>query len=90
MEKSLGTEMCSIIIRVITGDYCSKSDSKEDNRGSGTVVCVACGRKDSETQLPWFRNRCDKHRYHCSSFSFVWKSRCLYLFLYRVLLFFIV
>ena len=27
MEKILGTEMC-ITIRVITGDYCSKSDSK--------------------------------------------------------------
>ena len=82
--------MCSITIRVITGDYCSKSDSKEDDRGSGTVVCVACRRKDwesyrlstgrSKTQLPWFRNRCDRHHYLCSSFSFVWKSRCLYLF----------
>ena len=95
MEKRLGTEICCITIRVITGDYCSKSDSKEDDRGSGTVVCVACRRKDSEsdrlstgrskTQLPWFRNRCDKHHYHCSSLSFVCKSRCLYLFLYRVL-----
>ena len=99
VEKSLGTEMC-ITIRVITGDCCSKSDSKEEERGSGTVVCVACRRNDleshrlsarpSKTQLPWFRNRCDKHHYHCSSFSFVWKSRCLYLFLYRVLLLFIV
>ena len=25
----------------ITGDYCSKSESKEDDRGKGTVVCVA-------------------------------------------------
>ena len=25
----------------ITGDYCSKSDSKEEDRGKGTVVCVA-------------------------------------------------
>ena len=25
----------------ITGDYRSKSDSKEDDRGKGTVVCVA-------------------------------------------------
>ena len=25
----------------ITGDYCSKSDSKEDDCGKGTVVCVA-------------------------------------------------
>ena len=96
MEKRLGTEICCITIRVITGDYCSKSDSKGEDQGSGTVACVACRRKDSEsdrlsagrskTQLPWFRNRCDKHHYHCSSLSFVWKSRCLYLFLYRVLL----
>ena len=34
MEKSLRTEMC-ITIRVITGDYCSRSDSKEEDRGSG-------------------------------------------------------
>ena len=25
----------------ITGDYCGKSDSKEEDRGKGTVVCVA-------------------------------------------------
>ena len=25
----------------ITGDYGSKSDSKEEDRGKGTVVCVA-------------------------------------------------
>ena len=25
----------------ITGDYCSRSDSKEEDRGRGTVVCVA-------------------------------------------------
>ena len=25
----------------ITGDYCDKSDSKEEDRGKGTVVCVA-------------------------------------------------
>ena len=89
MEKRFWTEIC-MTIRVITGDYCSKSDSKEEVRGSGTVVCVARRRNDSEshrlsterskTQLPWFRNSCDKHHYHCSSFSFVWKSRCLYLF----------
>ena len=46
LEKSLRTEMC-ITIRVITGDYCSKSDSKEEDWGSGTVVCVACRRNDS-------------------------------------------
>ena len=72
----------------ITGDYCSKSDSKEEDRGKGTVVCVALRRNDMEsirlstrrsnTQLPWLRNRCDKHHYHCPSFSFVWKSRCFY------------
>ena len=26
---------------LITGDYYSKSDSEEDDRGKGTVVCVA-------------------------------------------------
>ena len=25
----------------ITGDYCSKSDSKEEDQRKGTVVCVA-------------------------------------------------
>ena len=34
--------------------------------------------RKSKTQLPWFRNRCDKHHYHCSSFSLVCKSRCFY------------
>ena len=38
METILGTEMC-ITIRVITGNYCSESDSKKGDRGSGTVVC---------------------------------------------------
>ena len=33
----------------ITGDYCSKSDSKEEDRGKGTVVCIACGRSDLES-----------------------------------------
>ena len=37
-----------ITIRGITGDYCTKSDSKEEDRGSGTVVCsVASRRNDS-------------------------------------------
>ena len=89
MENILGTDMCIKFESEeisITGDYCSKSDSKD--LGKGTVVCVACSRSDSEsdrlstrrskTQLPWFRNRSDKHHYHCSSFSFVWKSRCFY------------
>ena len=40
--------MC-IAIRVITEDNCSKSDSKEEDRGSGMVVCVACRRNDSES-----------------------------------------
>ena len=35
--------MC-LTIRVITGDFCSKSDSIEEDRGSGTVVFVACRR----------------------------------------------
>ena len=81
MEKILGTEMCIKFESEeisITGGYCSKSDSKEEDRGKGTVVCVASRRSDSEsnrlstrrskTQLPWFRNCCDKHHYHCSSF----------------------
>ena len=25
----------------VTRDYCSKSDSKEEDRGKGTVLCVA-------------------------------------------------
>ena len=89
MENIFGTEMCIKFESEeisITGDYSSKSDSKEEGRGKGTVVCVACRRRDSEsdrlstrrskTQLLWFRN--DKHYYHCSSFSFVWMSRCFY------------
>ena len=32
MDKVLGTEMC-IRVRVITGNYCSKSDWKEEDRG---------------------------------------------------------
>ena len=34
------------------------------------VVCVACRQVStggSKTQLPWFRNCCDRHHYHCSS-----------------------
>ena len=34
--------------------------------------------RGSKTQLPWIRNRCDRHHHHCSSFSFLWKSRCFY------------
>ena len=93
MENIFGTEMCIKFESEeisITGDYSSKSDSKEEGRGKGTVVCVACRRRDSEsnrlstrrskTQLLWFRNQSDKHHYHCSSFSFVWMSRCFYTF----------
>ena len=91
MEKILGPEMCIKFESEeisITGDYCSKSYSKEEDRGKGTVVCVAWRRSDpesdrlstrrSKTQLPWFRNRCDKHHYHCSSVRVVWNSRCFY------------
>ena len=93
MENILGSEMCIKFESEeisITVDYCNKSDSKQEDRGLGTVVCVACRRSDSEsdrlstrrskTQLPWFRDRSDKHHHHCSSFSFVWKSRFFYLF----------
>ena len=44
MEKILGTEMCIKLESEeisVTGDNCSKIDSKEDDRGKGTVVCVA-------------------------------------------------
>ena len=80
--------MC-ITIRVITGDYSSKSDSKEEDRRSGTVVALRVDEtirkaidwqqgmtRRNKPQLPWFCNSCDKHHYHRSSFSFVWKSRC--------------
>ena len=43
-KKKVGTEMCIKFESEeisITGDYCSKSDSKEEDRGKGTVVCVA-------------------------------------------------
>ena len=86
MEKIWETKMCIKFESeeiLIIGDYCSKSDSKEEDRGKSTVVCVAWRLRDSEsdklstrrskTQLPWFRNRCDKHHYHCSSFSVVWR-----------------
>ena len=41
MEKSFGTEMCIKFESEeisITGDHCSKSDSKEEDRGKGTLV----------------------------------------------------
>ena len=51
-KKILGTEICIKFESEeisITGDYCSKSDSKEEDRGKGTVVCVACRRSNSES-----------------------------------------
>ena len=44
IENILATEMCIKFESEefsITGDYCSRSDSKEEDRGRGTVVCVA-------------------------------------------------
>ena len=41
MEKRFGTEMCIKFESEeisITGDHCSKSDSKEEDRGKGTLV----------------------------------------------------
>ena len=41
--KKFGTEVCMQFESEeisITGDYCSKSDSKEEDRGKGMVVCV--------------------------------------------------
>ena len=52
MEEILGTEMCIKFESEeisITGGYCSKSDLKEEDRGKGTVVCVASRRSDSES-----------------------------------------
>ena len=44
IENILGTEMCikfeSEEISIIR-NYCSRSDSKEEDRGGGMVVCVA-------------------------------------------------
>ena len=44
IENILGTEMYIKLESEeisITGDYCNRSDSKEEDRGRGTVVCVA-------------------------------------------------
>ena len=53
MEKIWGTEM-SIKFESdefsITGDYCNKTDSKVEDLGRGTVVCVGCRRSDSESE----------------------------------------
>ena len=65
---------------------CIKFESKEI-----AITGDYCGKSDSsKTPLPWFRNLCDKHHYHCSSFSFVWKARYFILVsVYYVLLRFI-
>ena len=42
--KNFETEMCIKFESeefLLTGDYCSKIDSKEEDRGKGAVVCVA-------------------------------------------------
>ena len=44
IENILATEMCIKFESeefLLTGDYCSKIDSKEEDRGKGAVVCVA-------------------------------------------------
>ena len=44
IENILGTEMCIKFESEeisITGNFCSRSDSKEEDRGGGMVVCVA-------------------------------------------------
>ena len=56
-----------ITIRVIIGDYCSKSDSKEEDRGSGTVVCAACRRNYPESDRLSTRRSKTQYHYHCSS-----------------------
>ena len=43
-----GQKWLCITIRVITGDYCRKSDLNEEDQGNGMVVCFACRRCDSD------------------------------------------
>ena len=67
----------------ITGDYCSKIEEKVRSFALREDEAIRKLRdrlstRRSKTLLPWFRNRCDKHHYHCSSFSFVRKSTCFY------------
>ena len=76
-----------------TGDVSYKSDSKREEVGS----CVACSRSDrlstkgSKTQIPWFRNCCDRHHYHCSPFScFLEEYVFLLVFVLRVLVFHVI
>ena len=57
MEKIWGTEMCIKFESdefSITGDYCNKADSKVEELGKGTAVCVACRRSDSESEYHGF------------------------------------
>ena len=49
IEKIWGAEICIKFEREefsITGEYCSKTDSKVEDLGRGTVVCVARRRRD--------------------------------------------
>ena len=73
-QKNFGTETCI------------KFESEEI-----AITGDYCGKSDSsKTPLPRFRNLCDKHHYHCSSFCFVWKGRYFILVsVYCVLLRFI-
>ena len=96
MEKKWGTGMC-LTITVITGDFCSKSDSIEEDRGSGTVVFVACRRlSDSVWAIDCQQGEARRSyrgfvKVHCSSSSFVWKSRCFYtLFVLRIIAFHVI
>ena len=53
IEKIWGTEMCIKFESdefSITGDYCNRADSKVEDLGKGTAVCVACRRSDSESE----------------------------------------
>ena len=69
----------------ITGDYCSKNDSKEEDRGKVWSFALR------EDEAIWKAIHCQQdeakriysgfvtfviiyHHYHCSSFSFVWKT----------------
>ena len=67
---------------------CSKSDSKEEDRGKvrsfalredeAIWKAIHCQQGEAKRSYHGFVTRCDKHHYYCSSFSFVWKSRCFH------------
>ena len=92
----MGTKICKKFDSeetLTTGDVSYKSDSKREQVGS----CVACSRSDrlstkgSKTQIPWFRNCCDRHHYHCSPFSFFLEEYVfLLVFVLRVLVFHVI